>query len=178
MVDLQIGVACNCGAQICVGAILPLVLQICAVDALETHVGHTTSHHVEAGGECDDIVLALHTVGSDDTLLCELLDRVAVLGLRVNVDDADVIAVQDFVEVLLEAWSLDAECVRRLLGEENLLLLRVLDADRLLLSPEVLMIVSASWYSWEKSESGLVATYVCLSICLHICEVVLVSTEP
>jgi hypothetical protein len=108
--------------------ILPLVLQVCAVDALQTHVGHAASHDVEAGGERDDIILALFAIGCDYTLLGKLLDRSSVLGLGVNVDDANVVAVEHFVEVLLEARSLDAEGVWRLLGEEDLVLPLILDA--------------------------------------------------
>ena len=140
-VNLQVRIACNCGSQVCVSAILPLVLKICAVDALQTHVGHAASHNVEAGRECNDVVLALLAVSGDDTLLCEFLDGSSI-GLWVDVHDADVVAVENFVVVLFEAGSLDTEGVRRLLREENLFLLRVLDADRLLLSPEVLIFVS------------------------------------
>ena len=108
--------------------ILPLVLQVCAVDALQTHVGHAAGHHVEASGECDDIVLALLAVGCDDALLGELLDRSTVLGLRIDIDDADVVAVENLVEVLLKARSLDTEGMRWLLREEDLVLPLILDA--------------------------------------------------
>ena len=109
-------------------AILPLILQVCAVDALQTHVGHAASHDIEAGGECDDIVLALLAVGCDDALLGELLDRSTVLSLRVDVHDTDVVAVENFVEVLLKARSLDTEGMRWLLREEDLVLPLILDA--------------------------------------------------
>ena len=109
-------------------AILPLILQVCAVDALQTHVGHAASHDIEAGGECDDIVLALLAVGCDDALLGELLDRSTVLGLRIDIDDADVVAVENLVEVLLKARSLDTEGMRWLLREEDLVLPLILDA--------------------------------------------------
>ena len=98
------------------------------MDALQAHVGHAASHDVEASGERDDIILALFAVGCDDALLGKLLNRSAVLGLGVDVDDADVVAVEHFVEVLLEARALDAEGVWRLLGEEDLVLPLVLDA--------------------------------------------------
>jgi len=110
-------------------ALLPLVLQVCAVDALEAHVGHTARHDVEASGERDDVVLALLTVGCNDTLFCELLDRGAVFGLRVDVHEADVVTVENLVEVLLEARALDTKGVWRLLREENLILPRVLDTS-------------------------------------------------
>jgi hypothetical protein len=103
-------------------------LQICAVDALQAHVGHAASHDVEASGKRDNVVLALFAIGCDDTLFGEFLDRSSVLGLWVDVDDADVVAVEHFVEVLLEARSLDAEGVWRLLREEDLVLPLVLDA--------------------------------------------------
>jgi len=103
-------------------------LQVCAVDALQTHVGHTAGHDVETGGECDDIVLALLAVRRDDALLGELLDRSTVLGLRVDVHDTDVVAVENLVEVLLKARSLDTEGMRWLLWEEDLVLPLVLDA--------------------------------------------------
>ena len=109
-------------------AILPLVLQVCAVDALQTHVGHAASHDIEAGGECDDIVLALLAVGCNDAFLSELFDRCTVLGLWVDVHDADVVTVEDLVVVLLEARALDTEGVRWLHWEEDLILPLVLDA--------------------------------------------------
>jgi len=103
-------------------------LQICAIDALQTHVGHAASDDVEAGGECDDVVLALFAVGCYDALLGELLDRSSVLGLGVDVHDADIVAVENLVEVLLKAGTLDTEGVWRLLREEDLILPLVLDA--------------------------------------------------
>lgn len=103
-------------------------MQICAVDALETHVGHAASYDIEAGGECDDIVLALLAVRRDDALLGELFDRSSVFGLRVDVHDTDVVAVKNLVEVLLKARSLDTEGMRWLLREEDLVLPLVLDA--------------------------------------------------
>jgi hypothetical protein len=111
-----------------VSTFLPLVLQICPVDALQAHVGHTASHDVEASGERDDVVLALFAVGCDDALLGELLDRSSVLGLWVDVHNADVIAVEDLIEVLLEARALDAKGMWRLLWEKDLVLPLVLDA--------------------------------------------------
>lgn len=108
--------------------ILPLVFEVCAVDALQTHVGHAASHDIEAGGECDDIVLALLAVGCDDALLGELLDRSSVLGLWVDIDDADVVAVKNLVVILLKARTLDTKGVRRLHWEEDLVLPLVLDA--------------------------------------------------
>jgi hypothetical protein len=103
-------------------------LQVCAIDALQTHVGHAASNNIKAGGERDDIVLTLFAVGCDDALLGKLLDRSSILGLWVDVDNADVVAVEHLVEVLLEARSLDAEGVWRLLGEEDLVLPLILDA--------------------------------------------------
>jgi hypothetical protein len=126
--DLQIGVARNGGAKVGVCALLPLVLQVCAVDRLQTHVGHAASHDVEASGQCDDVVFAFLAVSSDDALLREFLDRSTVLGLWVDVHDADIVAVEDFVEVLLEARALDTEGVWRLLGEEDFVLSLVLHA--------------------------------------------------
>jgi hypothetical protein len=107
--------------------ILPLVLQVCAVDALQTHVGHAASHDIEAGGECDDIVLTLLAIRCDDALLGELFDRSAILGLRVDVHDTDVVAVENLVEVLLKARSLDTEGMRWLFWEEDFILPLVLD---------------------------------------------------
>lgn len=107
--------------------ILPLVREVCAVDALQSHVGHAASHDVEAGGEGDDVVLALHAVGCDYALLGKFFDRGSVLGLWVDVHDADIVAVENLVEVLLEAGTLDAEGVWRLLREEDLILPLVLD---------------------------------------------------
>jgi hypothetical protein len=111
-----------------VRTILPLILQVSAVDALQAHVGHTASHDIEASGERDDIVLALFSVGCDDTLFCELLDRCSVLCFRVDVHEADVVAVENLVEVLLEARTLDTKGVWRLLWEEDLVLPLILDA--------------------------------------------------
>lgn len=108
--------------------ILPLVLQVCTVDALQTHVGHAASHDVEAGGQCDDIILALFTVGCDDALLGELLDWSSVLGLRVDVYDSNVVAVENLVVVLLEARTLDTKGVGRLHWEQDFVLPLVLDA--------------------------------------------------
>lgn len=110
------------------GAIFPLVLEVCAVDALQSHVGHAASHDVKAGSERDDVVLALHAVGCDDALLGELLDRGSVLGRWVDIHEADVVAVENPVEVLLKAGTLDAEGVWRLLREEDLILPLVLDS--------------------------------------------------
>ena len=107
--------------------ILPLVLQVCAVDALQTHVGHAAGHDIEAGGESDDIVLALFTVGCDDALLRELLDRSSVLGFRIDVHDSDVVAVENLVVVLFEARALDTKGVGRLHWEQDFVLPLVLD---------------------------------------------------
>lgn len=107
--------------------ILPLVLQVRAIDALQAHIGHTAGHDVEAGGESDDIILALFAIRCDDSLLGELLDGSSVLGLGVDVHDADVIAVQNLIEILLEARSLDAKGMWRLLWEEDLVLPLILN---------------------------------------------------
>jgi len=102
-------------------------LQVRAIDALQAHIGHTAGHNVEASGESDDIILALFAVRCDDSLLRELLDRSSVLGLWVDVHDANIVAVQNLVEVLLEARSLDAKGMWRLLWEENLVLPLIFD---------------------------------------------------
>lgn len=114
---LQVRISRDGGAQVRVGTILPFVLQVCSVDALQAHVGHAASHDVEASGERNDVVLTFDTVGCDDSLLSKFLDGVAVFGFGVDVDDFDVVAAEDFVVVLLKARSLDAECVRWLLWE-------------------------------------------------------------
>lgn len=126
--NIQVGVARDGGTKVGVSTVLPLVLQVCAIDALEAHVGHAASHDIEASGESDDVVLTLFAIGSDDALLCELLDRSSVLGLRVDVHDADVVAVENLVVVLLEARALDTKGVRRLFWEEDLVLPLVLHA--------------------------------------------------
>lgn len=123
----QVGVAGDGGTKVGVCAILPLVLQVCAVHALETHVAHAASDDVEARCQCDDVVFALLSVLCDDALLGKLLDRSAVLGIGVDVDDIDVVAVENLVVVLLETRALDAERMWWLFREEDLVLPLVLD---------------------------------------------------
>lgn len=130
----EVRVACNGGAQESVCAIFPFIAEVGSVDGLETHGCHATSDNVETCGEGNDVEFDFFAVGHD-TLFCEALDRCAVLF--VDVYDGDVISVEDFVEVLLETWTLDTEWVGFLFWEKDLLLLWVLDAGGLLLAPEV-----------------------------------------
>lgn len=124
----QVRVPSNRGAEVGVRAFFPFILQIRAIDALQTHVRHTTSDNIEACGKSNDIVLALLAVSSDDALLGEFLNRCAVLGVRIDVDNIDVVAVEYLVVILLEARALDTEGVRWLFGEEDLIFPGIFDA--------------------------------------------------
>lgn len=124
----------DCCSQICVCGRLPLILEVGSVDGLQAHVCQSTSNNIEAGGESNDVKFLFLAIGND-TLLSEALDRGSVR--LVDVDDRDVVTVQHFVVVLLQARSLHTEWMRWLLREENLLLLFVLDTSALLLAPVV-----------------------------------------
>lgn len=134
----KIWIPSNRCSQISVGTFLPFILEISAVDALQAHVCHAASHDVEASGKCNDIVLTLYAIRCDDALLRKLFNRGPVLGLGVDVDNIDLVAVQDFVVVLLKAGTLDAEGVGWLFREENLILSGVFNTRGLLASPKIL----------------------------------------
>jgi hypothetical protein len=101
-VDVEhVGVAADSGPEVCVGGCLPFVLEIGAVDALQSHASHASGCDIETRGECHDINLVDLTVGGLNARFGELDDPVAAfLG---DVDNVDVVLVEHFVVVLLEA---------------------------------------------------------------------------
>jgi hypothetical protein len=101
-VDVEhVGVAADGGPEVCVGGCLPFVLEIGAVDALQSHASHASSCDVKTGGECHNVNLVDLAVGGLNARFGELDDPVATfLG---DVDNVDVVLVEHFVVVLLEA---------------------------------------------------------------------------
>lgn len=101
-VDVEhVGVAADGGPEVCVGGCLPFVLEIGAVDALQSHASHASGCDVETGGECHDVNLVDLAVGGLNARFGELDDPVATfLG---DVDNVDVVLVEHFEVVLLEA---------------------------------------------------------------------------
>lgn len=89
--------------QIRIRTRLPLIREGCAVDTLQSHIGHATCGDVKAGSKGDDIELMLDTVRGSDALLGKLGDF-STIGS--NVDNVDVVLVKDFVVILLEAGTL------------------------------------------------------------------------
>lgn len=170
----KVWISGNRRAKICIRAFLPFIFQVGAIDTLQSHIRHTTSHNVKTSGKRNDIVLALFPVGSDDAFLGELLDWVSIFGFGVDVDDIDVVTIEDLVVVLFEARALDTEWVRRLFWEEDFVLSGVFDTRGLLASPEVL----------DRGQRAMLCgcgnrlAYICFTVCFGVEKIIFVSSKP
>jgi hypothetical protein len=92
----------------------------------------------KAGSNGDHIELVVGSVLEQDASLGELLD-----GVALDVDEVDVLTVELFVVVVLEARALDSPVVRPLVdkGREQVALLGVADARAHLLGPELVRLL-------------------------------------
>lgn len=86
----------------------------------------------KACGDGDDIKLVMVSIFQLDTSLSKLSN-----GVILDVNDIYVRPIELLVVVLLEAWPLDAEEMRRFERRKNIALSRISNAGSLILCPEV-----------------------------------------
>jgi len=100
----HVGVTTDGRSKVRICGSFPFVFEIGAVDALETHISHSSCCNVKSGGKCHDIDFVNFAIFGFDAGLCELDNLVT--AFERDVDDINIISVEHFVIVLFKARAL------------------------------------------------------------------------